>query len=49
MTGHFPPVPEACRRSLAEIEADPLGLSEASEAHVRTCRACATSLSVRLT
>ena len=41
MTGHFPPVPEACRRSLAEIEADPLGLSEASEAHVRTCRACA--------
>jgi hypothetical protein len=41
MTGHFLPVPEACVQALAEIEADPLALSPAAEAHVRTCVACA--------
>jgi hypothetical protein len=41
MTGHFPPVADACGRTLAEIEADPLALSAAAEAHVRACVACA--------
>ena len=33
-------VPEACRQALAEIEADPLALTGAAEAHVRACPAC---------
>ena len=41
MTGHFPPIPDACLQALAEIEADPLALGPAAEAHVRVCRACA--------
>jgi hypothetical protein len=40
MQGNFPPVPEACQRALAEIEADPLRLTAAAEAHVRACPAC---------
>ena len=41
MTGQPNPIPEACRQALAEIEADPLGLSPSAEAHVRACLACA--------
>jgi len=40
MKGQFPPIPETCRRALAEIEADPLQLSGAAEAHVDRCRSC---------
>jgi len=41
MKGQFPTIPEPCRRALAEIEQDPLDLSEATAAHVRGCLACA--------
>lgn len=41
MKGQFPPIPPDCVPVLAEIEADPLGLSPAAEAHVRACPACA--------
>ncbi|MGA2081294.1 MAG: hypothetical protein ABSH53_11865 [Holophaga sp.] len=34
------PIPEVCRQALAQIEADPLALTGAAEAHVRTCPAC---------
>jgi hypothetical protein len=40
MTGPFPPIPEACARALADIEADPLTLSAATEAHVAVCPSC---------
>ena len=40
MTGSFPPIPEACARTLAEIEADPLNLTAAAAAHVEACPAC---------
>jgi anti-sigma factor RsiW len=40
MKGSFPPIPEACLQALAEIEVDPLQLTAATEAHVRTCPAC---------
>ena len=40
MKGQSPPIPEACQRALAEIEADPLQLSVAVEAHVDRCPAC---------
>ena len=41
MKGTFPPIPEACLAALAEIEADPLNLTEAAAAHVRGCLPCA--------
>ena len=41
MKGQFPPTPPDCVPALAEIEADPLALSPAAEAHVRACPACA--------
>lgn len=40
MKGTFPPIPEACRLPLAEIEADPLNLTAATAAHVEACPAC---------
>jgi hypothetical protein len=41
MSGQFPPLPEACARTLARIEADPLDLPEEAAAHLATCPACA--------
>lgn len=35
------PLPEACARPLAAVEADPLDPGPAAEAHLRTCRSCA--------
>jgi len=40
MNGTFPTLPEACARTLAEIEADPLNLTPAAAAHVEVCLAC---------
>jgi hypothetical protein len=40
MKAQFPPIPDACRQALADIEQDPLALSAATEAHVQGCRAC---------
>ncbi|MDR3672249.1 MAG: hypothetical protein P4L36_15480 [Holophaga sp.] len=40
MKGQLTPIPEACARALAEIEADPLTLGAATETHVATCPAC---------
>jgi len=41
MTGGFPAIPEACAKTLAEIEAHALDLGPAAEAHLRSCPACA--------
>jgi hypothetical protein len=41
MKSPFPVPPEPCRAALADIEQDPLRLPMLSEAHVRTCVACA--------
>ena len=40
MSGTFPPLPEACARTLTAIEADPLELAPEAAAHARTCPAC---------
>jgi len=40
MSGTFPPIPEACARALAAIEADPLDPGPEAESHARACPAC---------
>ncbi|HXC16832.1 MAG TPA: hypothetical protein VNV60_05265 [Holophagaceae bacterium] len=41
MNEEMVPLPEACARALAAVEADPLELGPEAEAHLRTCAACA--------